>query len=205
ITSPSASSCYVPPEYQAEFRQLGDIVTRTAAQRTLKAIVICGVEPNDHATFVSENLALALAENPAARVARFCLVSPVTSVVSKQMPESFRVKIQRTEIPNLCQVVPLSGPVPITQLLRECDIGQMIEMLKSRFDFILLETDAVNFADDVATFAGKADGVILVAQKDNMRGLAMNQAREKLQNVGAKILGAVLNRNREPEQVQRVA
>jgi Mrp family chromosome partitioning ATPase len=57
----------------------------------------------------------------------------------------------------------------------------------------------------VATFAGKADGVILVAQKSNMRGPAMSVAREKLQRASAQILGAVLNRNRAPEQYQRVA
>lgn len=200
-----ATSTLVPEAYRAEFQQLGEIVTRTATQRTLKAILVCGVEPSDHADFVTENLALALAENPTARVARFRLVSPAPSLVPAQAAEHFRIKIQRSAIANLCEVVPVNGPLPIAQLLRECDIEQMIEMLKQRFDFILLETDAVNFADDVATFAGKTDGVILVAQKENMRGQAMSFAREKLQAAGAKILGAVLNRNREPEQYQRVA
>jgi hypothetical protein len=195
----------VPEAYRAEFQQLGEIVTRTAHQRTLKAILVCGVEPNDHADFVTENLSLALAENPAMRVARFRLISPAPSVVSLHPAADFRIKIQRSDIANLCEVVPVNGPLPIAQLLRECDIEQMIEMLKERFDFILLETDAVNFADDVASFAGKTDGVILVAQKENMRGPAMSFAREKLQTAGAKILGAVLNRNRAPEQYQRVA
>lgn len=195
----------VPDAYRAEFQQLGEIVTRTATQRTLQAIIVCGVEPSDHADFVTENLSLALAENPNARVARFRLVSPAPSLVPAQAAEPFRIKIQRSGIANLCEVVPVNGPLPIAQLLRECDIEQMIEMLKERFDFILLETDAINFADEVATFAGKTDGVILVAQKENMRGQAMNFAREKLQTAGAKILGAVLNRNRAPEQYQRVA
>jgi Mrp family chromosome partitioning ATPase len=195
----------VPAAYQAEFRQLGEIVTRTALQRTLQAIVVCGVEPNDHAAFVTENLSLALAENPSRRIARFSLVSPATSLVPTAAADSFRIKIQRTAIPNLSEVVPLHGALPIAQLLRECDIVQMIEMLKARFDFILLETDAVNFADEVATFAGKTDGVILVAQKEYLRGQAMSYARAKLQAAEAIILGAVLNRNREPEQLQRVA
>ncbi len=195
----------VPEMYRAEFQQLSAIVTRTAAQRALKAIIVCGVEPRDYSDFVAENLALALAENQATRVARFRLLSPPPSVVPAQAAEQFRIKIQRSGIANLCEVMPVNGPVPIAQLLRECDIEQMIEMLKERFDFILLETDAVNLADDVATFAGKTDGVILVAQKENMRGPAMSLARERLQMAGAKILGAVLSRNREAEQFQRVA
>lgn len=202
---PPEPPALVPEAYRAEFQQLGEIVTRTAAQRPLKAIIVCGVEPGDHADFVVENLSLALAENPAARVARFRLLSPATAFAHPYEVEQFRIKIQRTLIPNLCEVVPVNEPLPIAQLLRTCDIEQMLEMLKARFDFILLETDAINFADEVATFAGKTDGVILVGQKENMRGQAMSFAREKLQTAGAKILGAVLNRNREPEQFQRVA
>jgi hypothetical protein len=196
---------YVPEAYRAEFQQLGEIVMRTAAQRLLKTVVVCGVEPDDYADFVAENLSLALAENPALRVARFGLVTPATAVAQAQTEAHFRIKIQRTAIPNLCHIVPLHGSLALAQVLRECDVAQMFELLKSRFDFVLLETDAVNFADEVATFAGQADGVILVAQKSNMRGPAMSVAREKLQRASAQILGAVLNRNRAPQQYQRVA
>lgn len=194
----------VPAMYRAEFRQLGEIVMRTAAQRTLKAVAVCGVDPHDCADFVMENLSLALAENSALRVARFSLLSPAATIVPTKPMTNFQIKIHRTAIPNLCDIVPLNGALPISQLLRECDIEKMLEMLKSRFDFILLETDAVNWTDEVATFAGKVDGVILIAQKETMRGPAMSTARQKLHDAGAQVLGAVVNRNREPE-LQRVA
>lgn len=193
----------VPALYRAEFRQLGEIVMRTAAQRRLNVVVVCGVDPTDQADFVLENLSLALAENPDLRVARFSLLSP--SNAGGEAGSSFQIKIHRTGIANLCEVAPLNGALPIGQLLHECDIVKMMEMLKHRFDFVLIETDAVNWADEVATFAGKADGVILVAQKENMRGPAMNTARQKLHEAGAQVLGAVVNRNRESEQLQRVA
>lgn len=205
VATSSPAPAYVPEAYRAEFQQLGEIVMRTAAQRLLKTVVVCGVEPDDYADFVAENLSLALAENPALRVARFGLVAPATAVAPSKTEENFRIKIRRTALPNLRHIVPLHGPLALAQVLRECDVAQMFELLKSRFDFVLLETDAVNFADEVATFAGQADGVILVAQKSNMRGPAMSVAREKLQRASAQILGAVLNRNRAPQQYQRVA
>ncbi len=195
----------VPAAYRAEFRQLGAIVMRTATQRTLKAVVICGLDPQDRADFVLDNLSLALAENPALRIARFCLLSPSAAFVPTPLSSNFQIKIHRTAIPNLCEVVSLHGLLPIGQLLRECDIEKMLDMLKQRFDFVLLETDAVNWTDEVATFAGKADGVILVAQKETMRGPAMSTARQKLHDAGAQVLGAVVNRSCEQEQLQRVA
>ena len=195
----------IPMLYRAEFRQLSENLLRSATERTLKTIVVCGVDLSECAAFVLENLSLALAENSDLRVARFCLLSPLTSVVPAQSGSNFQIKIHRTAIPNLCEVVPLNGPLPMGQLLRECDIEKMMEMLKTRFDFVLIETDAVNWTDEVATFAGKADGVILVAQKENMRGPAMSNARQKLQQSGAQVLGAVLNHKHEQEQFQRVA
>ena len=201
----AAAQTLVPEAYRAEFRQLAEIVRRTASQRTLQTIVVCGLEPSDQADFVVTNLSLALAENTAVRVACFSLVSPMTPVSAPTGEESFRIKIHRTEISNLCEVVPLNGPLPLHHLLRECDVPQMLAMLRNRFDFILLQTDAVNFTDEVAALAGQTDGVILIAQKEHMRGPAMTAGREKLQAAGAKILGAVLNRNREEEPLQRVA
>jgi hypothetical protein len=195
----------VPEAYRAEFQQLAEIVTRAAAQRTLRAILVCGVEPSDHSDFVVENLSLALAENPDVRIARFRMVTAGTTPVARQTGETFRIRIRHTHIANLYEIVPLNGVQPITQILRECDITQMLAMLRQRFDFILLETEAVNYTDDVATFAGQTDGVILVAQKENMRGQAMNFARKKLSHAGAQILGAVVNRSREPEPLQQAA
>lgn len=207
LTMPTAppSQALVPPAYRAEFRQLGDVLVRTASDRTLKTVVVCGVDPQDRADFVWENLSLALAENPDLRVARFGLLSPPPAVVSAQARGNFQIKIQRTSVANLCEVLPLNGALPLGQLLRECDIEKMLELLKARFDFVLLETDAVNWTDEVAMFAGKADGVILVAQKEAMRGPAMTTARQKLQEARAQVLGAVVSRSHEQEQLQRVA
>lgn len=205
LPAPQKNKGLVPAMYRSEFQQLGEIVLRSATQRTLQAIIVCGVDPNDHADFVLQNLSLALAENPALRIARFGLVSPSAAALPANSSGHFQIKIRRTDIPNLCEVLPLDGPLPLGQLLRECDIEKMIEMLKSRFDFVLLETDAVNWTDEVAAFAGKTDGVILVAQKENIRGPAMSLARRKLRDAGAQILGAVLSRNREQAQFQRVA
>ncbi|MFN7930247.1 MAG: hypothetical protein U0Y68_20445 [Blastocatellia bacterium] len=196
---------FVSAPYRTEFRQLSEVLLRTAAERILKAVVVCGVDAQDRAEFVWENLSLSLAENPDLRIARFNLLSPAPAAAAVPTSGNFQIKIQRTPIPNLCEILPLNGAVPIGQLLRECDIAKMLEMLKARFDFVLLETDAVNWTDEVATFAGQSDGVILVAQKESMRGPAMNTARQKLHEANAQILGAVLSRTHEQEQFQRVA
>ena len=205
VSDHSELNSLVPLRYREEFAQLSNIVLDTNARQSLKVMVVCGVEPNDNADFVVENLSLALAEKQSLRIARFDLTSPSSAAIQALQSDAFRIRLRQTEVPNLSEISSVNGPLPLPRLINECDMDQMIEMLKGRFDYVLVKTDAVNSFAEVAHLAAKADGVILVAQKENMYGQSMNTARERLQAADAKILGAVLNRHREAEPLQRVA
>ena len=205
VLAHSELNSLVPLRYREEFAQLSEIVVEASARQPLQVIVVCGVEPNDNADFVVENLSLALAEKQSLRVARFDLTSPSSAAIQALQSDAFRIRLRQTEVPNLSEISSVNGPLPLPRLINECDMDQMIEMLKGRFDYVLVKTDAVNSFAEVADLAAKADGVILVAQKENMYGQSMNTARERLQAADAKILGAVLNRHREAESLQRVA
>ena len=195
----------VPTEYRNDFLQLSEIVLKTSERSPLKVMVVCGVENEDDASFVSDNLSLALAEHSHLRVARFQLPSRKHPARTTHPEASFRIKLNKTRIPNLFDITTLSGDVTLDQLLAECDVQQMTNMLKDRFDYVLIVTDAVNFSERVAPFAASTDGVVLVAKKENMYGQAMNTARKKLQGANAKILGAVLNRSQVAQELLQVA
>ena len=168
-------------------------------------MVVCGVENEDDASFVSDNLSLALAEHSHLRIARFQLPSRKHPARTTHPEASFRIKLNKTRVPNLFDITTLSGDVTLDQLLAECDVQQMTNMLKDRFDYVLIVTDAVNHSERIAPFAASTDGVVLVAKKENMYGQAMNTARKKLQGANAKILGAVLNRSQVTQQLLQVA
>lgn len=199
------ATCYLPSQYRTEFTQLCEIVLRTAEKQTLQVIVVCGIEPNDNADFIVENLSLALAEKENLKIGKFNLTAPENPGLQPIGNDHYRIRLHQTHIKNMQEVSPLHGPIPLTRLFAECDVEQLIEMLRQRFDYILLNTDAVNSVSEVAKLAALTDGVILVAQKENMYGPVMDFARSKLKEAGAKILGAVLNRSRRPDQFQRVA
>ncbi len=202
---PSEKRDLVPTEYRNDFLQLSEIVLKTSERSPLKVMVICGVENEDDASFVSDNLSLALAEHSHLRVARFQLPSRKHPARALHPEASFRIKLNKTRVPNLFDITTLSGDVTLDQLLAECDVQQMTNMLKDRFDYVLIVTDAVNFSERVAPFAASTDGVVLVAKKENMYGQAMNTARKKLQGANAKILGAVLNRSQVAQELLQVA
>ncbi len=202
---PSEKRDLVPSEYRNDFLQLSDIVLKTSERSPLKVMVVCGVENEDDASFVSDNLSLALAEHSHLRIARFQLPSRKHPARTTHPEASFRIKLNKTRVPNLFDITTLSGDVTLDQLLAECDVQQMTNMLKDRFDYVLIVTDAVNHSERIAPFAASTDGVVLVAKKENMYGQAMNTARKKLQGANAKILGAVLNRSQVTQQLLQVA
>ncbi|NWF92725.1 MAG: CpsD/CapB family tyrosine-protein kinase, partial [Syntrophaceae bacterium] len=102
--------------------------------------------------------------------------------------------IKKTEIPNLYYIP--SGPIPPnpSELIGSKPFKYMVESLGERFDHIVFDSPPVlGFADSLilSTFV---DGVILVVLGGKTPKETLQRAKEVLQQVNAKILGAVINR-----------
>ncbi len=202
IVHPSAPTyrCLVPQQLQEEFRRLRSAVMLAAESQRLQIVLICGVEPGDGASFVAENLSLTLAEFDKLNVARFRLSKDAiraTDENHEDATESYQLSLRRTELPNLREITGPAGCLTLHDLLRLCDIRAMIEKLRARFDYVLIDAPAITTHSEVALLAAHLDGVILVARKDETRHEDLASARAALQKAQAKILGVVLNRRRE--------
>jgi len=109
---------------------------------------------------------------------------------SKQIEEVIR----ETNIQNL-HVVPAGKlDVPPQALLDPKRLTTALQELRNRFEFILLDTPAVTRFPDTLTLAQVVDGVLLVVPSGISSDRAHREARRRLERVGAKILGAILNR-----------
>jgi len=84
-------------------------------------------------------------------------------------------------------------------------LADLIEVLRKEFDWIIFDCAPINLYPDSTVLAPRVDGVVLVIQAENKRAEVAIQAKEHLEQAGAKILGAVLNRRRYiiPEIVYR--
>ena len=104
--------------------------------------------------------------------------------------------ILETDVPNL-YVLP-SGPLPPnpSELLGSQRMARLIEELESFADVVLFDAPPVLACADAMVLASRVDGTILVIESRSTRRQAAVQALEMLHNVGAKVLGVVLNRVR---------
>lgn len=88
-----------------------------------------------------------------------------------------------------------SGNIPPNpvELLASDIMKDMIEDLKSDYDYIFIDTPPINVVTDATVVSRLLHGIILVTRENVSRKDEVAEAMNKLQFVNAKILGLVLN------------
>ena len=88
-----------------------------------------------------------------------------------------------------------SGPLPPnpSEMLSSQRMTELLQRLKKMADVIIFDSPPVLAVTDATVLSNKVDGVILVTQVKRTRRDATKQVIERLEYVGANILGSVLN------------
>ena len=120
---------------------------------------------------------------------RLGLVNQLTAAVE---PEVFLP----TEVPNLW-VTP-SGPIPPnpSELLSSDRMRDWLKSVRSRFDFVVIDTPPALAVTDATVVGMLVDGVVLTLRSGKVTREEARLCRDRLRQTGIKILGAVLNRYR---------
>ncbi|WP_018636891.1 polysaccharide biosynthesis tyrosine autokinase [Parafrankia elaeagni] len=87
-----------------------------------------------------------------------------------------------------------SGPVPPnpSELLGSRHMAELLQVLDSRFDIVLVDAPPLLPVTDAAVLATRVDGVLLVARSGRTRREQLRRAAENLRAVDANLLGTVL-------------
>ncbi len=97
------------------------------------------------------------------------------------------------EVENL-RVLSAGPPSPNpSELIGSKAARELIRMLRAEFDWVLLDTPPVLFASDAAVLSTLCDGVVLVVRAGMSSRAIVARAREQLEAVHARIVGAILN------------
>jgi capsular exopolysaccharide synthesis family protein len=100
---------------------------------------------------------------------------------------------RRTSIENLSLITAGALPPDPPELVGSARMRALLEKLGETFDVIVLDTPPVLPVADSAILASLADGVLLVVRAGQTDRRAAQLAVQQLQDVDARILGAVLN------------
>jgi len=79
------------------------------------------------------------------------------------------------------------------ELLSSVRMEKMLSVLRSNYDYILLDLPPVGEVGDALAIAGNTDGMLVVVRQDYCDRIALNSAIRQFEFVDAKILGVVFN------------
>lgn len=102
--------------------------------------------------------------------------------------------LKETTVPGV--KVLTGGPIPPNpaELVGSQRMKRLIEDVSEQFDVVLIDTPPIIAVTDAAIIAQEVDGVILVLASGEVNKEYAQRAKEQLDKVGAKILGAVINK-----------
>ncbi|MBX6387922.1 MAG: polysaccharide biosynthesis tyrosine autokinase [Frankia sp.] len=88
-----------------------------------------------------------------------------------------------------------SGPIPPnpSELLGSHSMADLLDLLGSRYDIVLIDAPPLLPVTDAAVLAGRVGGTLLVARVGRTQRDQLRKAIESLRTVEARVLGTVLN------------
>ena len=89
-----------------------------------------------------------------------------------------------------------SGPIPANpaELLSSKQMRRLLEVGSTAFDYIVIDSPPIASFTDGAVLSSMVDGVLLVVQGGKTSRQVVRRTRQILEEIGAKILGVVLNK-----------
>ncbi|MFN0141586.1 MAG: GumC family protein [Pyrinomonadaceae bacterium] len=97
------------------------------------------------------------------------------------------------ELPRLKVVT--SGPIPPNpaELLSSNEMRNLLQYLSGKFKHVIIDSPPAISFTDAAILSTQVDGVVLVAMANKSSIHLMRQFKQRVQNLGARIYGVVLN------------
>ena len=99
---------------------------------------------------------------------------------------------QQTQAPGLAFIGAGNVDQRVLQLLSIDGGRSLIQQLKSRFDFVVIDTSPLLFVAEPSMLAQNADIVLLATRKDYSRVRYVTQARDSLRSLQIPLLGAIM-------------
>jgi len=177
-----------------------------SADKTIKTICLTSCIPNEGKSMTSINLAVSMADaekkvlyiDADMRKPRFyknvnLKLNVGLSNYLSGLADADEV-ISKTNIKNLDLV--LCGPKPPNpaELIGGRRFGMLLERLKDRYDYIIIDTPPLGSMIDAAIVASKTDGTIILIEYKAIEVEKARKVKEQLEKANANIIGIVLNK-----------
>ena len=193
-------------------RTLSTNIQFSSLDRDVRSLLVTSVGPDEGKSIVLANLAVTMAESGRRVVVvdcdlrRPCLheifgLADRPGLTTMMLDESLAPPVQATSTANVGLVA--AGPLPPNpaELLSSARFSRVLAAIGTQADLVLVDGPPVSAVSDATILATRVDGVLLVVDSGRTRRDAARRAKEQLDRVGARVLGATLT-NVKAEKTQ---
>jgi succinoglycan biosynthesis transport protein ExoP len=186
------------------FRALRTNIRFSSVDNPLRTILVTSAGPTEGKSVMVANLAAAMAQAGLKVVAvdadlrrprlhQMFGLHPHGGLTNSLLEGSLDGRLQPTQAEGL--VVLPAGELPPNpaELLGSRRMQELLELLKGHVDVVVIDSPPVLPVTDAAVLAQGVDGVLLVIDAGQTRRGAAKRAVESLRQVGANLVGVVLN------------
>lgn len=203
----SALSPNAPFSYVEAYKTLRTNLDFVAKAGKVKCVVVTSALPEESKSTVSINLALTLADGNKSVILVECDLRKPTmrrylklerglNGLSAVLADTATLEdcIQTLDDSNVHVLTAGTIPPNPAELLDQERMHELIEELKARYDYVILDAPPITVVTDAAVVGRMADGALLVVRSRFAPTRTVRLALQRLQAVNIKVLGAVLTR-----------
>lgn len=129
----------------------------------------------------------------------YLLVGTVNNGLSEYLSDQCNDIIYKTNISNLDIIFTGKFPPNPSELLFSDKFSNLLKELRTKYDYIILDTPPVMAGSDAVIIGRNCDGVVMVLRSQVTKRKALLRTKQELERNGVRILGSVLNGVKETD------
>ena len=191
-----------------DFRTIRTSLYFSLSSKGSNAVLISSSTPNEGKSFIASNLAVAFAKTKKKVLLIDCDMrlgrqheifglsnkEGLSNLLAENKAEEYRKYLQKTTVKNLSVITRGVVPPNPSELLDSLTMETLLEKVKQKFDYVILDGTPIDGLSDSLILAKKTDRLVLVSAANMTTIEDLQNSKKALESIEVKISGVVLNR-----------
>jgi tyrosine-protein kinase Etk/Wzc len=187
------------------YRTLRTNLIFSQAIQSLRTVVVTSPSPKDGKTTTAANLAVTFAHQGIRVLLMDCDLRKsrlhalfglsrepgLSQVILGE--SSIREAVRQSSVDGLSLITSGVLPPNPSELLGSTRLREMVAQFATEYDIVIMDSPPIYVAADAQILSALADGVVLVLRAGQTQRQSAQESVSRLANVGARVVGAVLN------------